>query len=585
MSTSLSMFLAFIAVTLGITYWASKRTRTTAEFYSAGRSITGFQNGWAVAGDYMSAASFLGIAGLIAFNGYDGFLYSVGWLVAYLTVLLLVAEPLRNTGKFTMADVLAFRLRKKSVRTIAACSTLTVSLFYMIAQMVGAGSLVSLLIPQISFNNAIVLVGVLMLIYVIFGGMLATTWVQIIKAVLLMGGTILLSIMVLARFGFSVIDFFEAVSQVTGTFKDAAGNVVTRDFTQPGLRYNGTWGALDLISLGVALIFGTAGLPHILIRFYTVPSAQQARTSVVWAMILIGSFYIMTTFLGYGAATLVGNKQIGVRVKDVAANCATLAPDALAASTDCAASRAVAALEASAKDADKVRGAELRAQLGRHGYVVPAVNTNLAAPLLAQELGGEIMLSFVAAIAFATILAVVAGLTIASSTAFAHDIWLNVVRGGKEDEREQVRVARITAAIIGAVSIVLAIGLKSLNVAFLVGLAFAVAASANVPSIVLTLFWKRFNSTGMIVGMATGLVSSLVLIAISPAVMGVDPPAAAVRHLIQAPALFPLENPGLLSVPLGFLGAWIGTLLGAPEDETKYAELNVRANTGLGAEV
>ena len=298
MSTSLVMFLVFIGVTLVITYWASKRTKTTAEFYSAGRSITGFQNGWAVAGDYMSAASFLGIAGLIAFNGYDGFLYSVGWLVAYLTVLLIVAEPLRNTGKFTMADVLAFRLQKKSVRTIAACSTLTVSLFYMIAQMVGAGSLVSLLIPQISFNYAIVLVGVLMLVYVIFGGMLATTWVQIIKAVLLMGGTILLSIMVLARFGFSITEFFEAISQVTGTVTDAAGNVVTKDFTQPGLRYNGTWGALDLISLGIALIFGTAGLPHILIRFYTVPSAQQARKSVVWAMILIGAFYIMTTFLG-----------------------------------------------------------------------------------------------------------------------------------------------------------------------------------------------------------------------------------------------------------------------------------------------
>ena len=351
------------------------------------------------------------------------------------------------------------------------------------------------------------------------------------------------------------------------------------------MRYNGTWGALDLISLGIALIFGTAGLPHILIRFYTVPSAQQARKSVVWAMILIGSFYIMTTFLGYGAATLVGNKQIGVRVKDVAANCATLDAAALAANADCAASRAVAALEASARDTDKARGAALRAQLTTHGYVVPAANTNLAAPLLAQEVGGEIMLSFVSAIAFATILAVVAGLTIASSTAFAHDIWLNVVKGGKEDEREQVRVARITAAIIGAVSIALAIGLKSLNVAFLVGLAFAVAASANVPSIILTLFWRRFNSTGMVTGMATGLVASLVLIILSPAVMGVDPPTAAVRHLIQSPPVFPLENPGILSVPLGFLGAWIGTLVGAPEDETKYAELNVRSNTGLGAEV
>jgi cation/acetate symporter len=585
MSTSLVMFLVFIAVTLVITYWASKRTKTAAEFYSAGRTITGFQNGWAVAGDYMSAASFLGIAGLIAFNGYDGFLYSVGWLVAYLTVLLIVAEPLRNTGKFTMADVLAFRLQKRSVRTIAACSTLTVSLFYMIAQMVGAGSLVSLLIPQISFDNAIVLVGVLMLVYVIFGGMLATTWVQIIKAVLLMGGTILLSIMVLARFGFSITEFFEAISQVTGTVQDASGNVVTKDFTQPGLRYHGTWGALDLISLGIALIFGTAGLPHILIRFYTVPSAQQARKSVVWAMILIGSFYIMTTFLGYGAATLVGNKQIGVRVTDVATNCATMDAATLAASAECAATKAVVALEASGKVADRAKGAALRAQLARHGYIVPAANTNLAAPLLAEEVGGEIMLSFVAAIAFATILAVVAGLTIAASTAFAHDIWLNVVKGGREDEREQVRVARITAAVIGAVSIVLAIGLKSLNVAFLVGLAFAVAASANVPSIVLTLFWKRFNSTGMIVGMATGLVSSLVLILLSPAVMGVDPPTAAVRHLIQSPPLFPLENPGILSVPLGFIGAWIGTLLGAEEPVEKYAELNVRANTGLGAEV
>jgi cation/acetate symporter len=579
------MFLAFIAVTLVITYWASARTKTTAEFYSAGRSITGFQNGWAVAGDYMSAASFLGIAGLIAFNGYDGFLYSVGWLVAYLTVLLLVAEPLRNTGKFTMADVLAFRLRSRSVRTVAACSTLTVSLFYMIAQMVGAGSLVSLLIPQISFNNAIVLVGVLMLIYVIFGGMLATTWVQIIKAVLLMGGTVLLSVMVMARFGFSLLDFFEAVSQVTGTVEDATGTVVVKDFTQPGLRYHGTWGALDLISLGVALIFGTAGLPHILIRFYTVPSAQQARTSVVWAMILIGSFYIMTTFLGFGAATLVGNRQIGVRVTDASPVCATMGPEDLAASTQCAASTLIAGLGASAAPADVARAASLRTQLAERGYIVPAANTNLAAPLLAEELGGEVMLSFVAAIAFATILAVVAGLTIAASTAFAHDIWLNVIKGGRGDEREQVRVARITAGVIGAASILLAIGLKSLNVAFLVGLAFAVAASANVPSIVLTLFWRRFNSTGMIVGMATGLVSSLVLIVLSPAVMGLDPTTAAVRRLIQAPAIFPLENPGILSVPLGFLGAFLGTLLGKAEAEERYAELNVRSNTGLGAEV
>ena len=541
MSTSLLMFLGFIAVTLGITYWASKRTGTTAEFYSAGRSITGFQNGWAVAGDYMSAASFLGIAGLIAFYGYDGFMYSVGWLVAYLTVLLLVAEPLRNTGKFTMADVLAFRLRSPAVRSVAAASTLTVSLFYMIAQMVGAGSLVSLLIPQISFNTAIVVVGVLMLVYVIFGGMLATTWVQIIKAALLMGGTVLLSLLVLARFDFSFLQMFDAVASVTSSVCPTGSPVdgvcvdgtaaVVKDFTQPGLYYRGEWGPLSLISLGIALIFGTAGLPHILVRFYTVPTAQAARTSVVWAMILIGAFYIMTTFLGFGAATLVGRENIGVLSNGV------LAP-----------------------------------------------NQNLAAPLLAQELGGEIFLSFVSAIAFATILAVVAGLTIASSSAFAHDIWFNVVKRGEEDERQQVLVARIAATVIGILAIILAIALRSLNVAFLVGLAFAVAASANVPAILLTLYWRRFNTSGMVIGMLVGLLSSIILIVLSPAVMGVDAPGAVTRHLIQAAPIFPLDNPAILSVPLGFLAAVLGTLMSRePEAEVAYSELNVRANTGWGA--
>ena len=541
MSTSLVMFIFFIAITLGITFWASRRTGTTTEFYSAGRRITGFQNGWAVAGDYMSAASFLGIAGLIAFYGYDGFMYSVGWLVAYLTVLLLVAEPLRNTGRFTMADVLAFRLRRPIVRVIAAASTLTVSLFYMIAQMVGAGSLVSLLVPGIGFNTAIVAVGALMLVYVIFGGMLATTWVQIVKAVLLMTGTILLSILVLARFHFSIFEFFEAVARVTGSFcadgvarqgvcPDGAAPIV-RDFTQPGLYYHGRWGALSLMSLGIALIFGTAGLPHILVRFYTVPSARAARTSVVWAMILIGSFYILTTFLGFGAATLVGKANIGVMTA---------------------------------------------------GHLAP--NQNLAAPLLAREVGGEIFLSFVSAIAFATILAVVAGLTIAASSAFAHDIWFTIVKRQQEDEREQVLVARVTAAVIGLVSIVLAIALQSLNVAFLVGLAFAVAASANVPAILLTLYWRRFNTTGMVAGMLVGLLSAVVLIVLSPAVMGIDAASTAVRHLIQHAPVFPLDNPAIVSVPLGFLAAVTGTLLGRDlEAEAAYSELNVRANTGLGA--
>src|SRR5687768_7418270 len=542
MNTSLVMFLVFIVITLGITYWASRRTATTAEFYSAGRSITGFQNGWAVAGDYMSAASFLGIAGLIAFYGYDGFMYSVGWLVAYLTVLLLVAEPLRNTGRFTMADVLAFRLRRPVVRVVAATSTLTVSLFYMIAQMVGAGSLVSLLVPGIGFNTAIVGVGALMLVYVVFGGMLATTWVQIVKAVLLMTGTVLLSVLVMARFDFSIFKFFEAIAGVTGSFcaegtarlgvcPDGSAPIV-RDFTQPGLYYHGRWGALSLMSLGIALIFGTAGLPHILVRFYTVPSARAARTSVVWAMILIGSFYVMTTFLGFGAAALVGKGNIG---------------------------------------------------LSSGGRII--ANQNLAAPLLAREVGGEVFLSFVAAIAFATILAVVAGLTIAASSAFAHDIWFTVVKKGREDEREQVLVARVTAAAIGLLAIVLAIALRSLNVAFLVGLAFAVAASANVPAILLTLYWRRFNTTGMIAGMITGLVAAVVLIVLGPSVMGVDAPGVAARHLIQRPPLFPLDNPAIVSVPLGFLAAVAGTLLGGRADasEETYSELNVRANTGLGA--
>jgi len=561
MTTSLLLFLVFIALTLVITYFAAKRTRTTSEFYSAGRSITGFQNGWAVAGDYMSAASFLGITGLIAFFGYDGFLYSVGFLVAYLTVLLLVAEPLRNTGKFTMADVLAFRLRSKSVRAVAALSTLAVSLFYMIAQMVGAGSLVSLLIPQLSFTSAIVMVGVLMLVYVIFGGMLATTWVQIVKAVLLMAGTILLSLLVLAHYHFSLGEFFNAIANVHGTVKNAAGEVVaTKDFTQPGLRYNGRWGALDLISLSIALIFGTAGLPHILIRFYTVPSAKAARSSVAWAMVIIGIFYILTTFLGFGAATLVGKSNIGVHI---------------------AGAKAQAYIAKHTEEAPK-----LTEQLQKEGYIVPTPNNNLAAPLLAGKLGGDVFLSFIAAVAFATILAVVAGLTIASSSAFAHDVWFNIVKNGRESEREEVMVARIAAACIGVLSILLALALKTLNVAFLVGLAFAVAASANVPAIVLTLFWRRFNTAGTIVGMLTGLVSSLVLIAISPAVMGVDAPTVAVRHLIQMPALFPLENPGIVSVPLGFVAAILAAMLTRdPAAESSFHELTVRANTGLGAEV
>ncbi|HZR47646.1 MAG TPA: hypothetical protein VFA47_13120, partial [Candidatus Manganitrophaceae bacterium] len=360
MTVALVMFLLFIAVTLAITYWAAGRSSGSAAFFTANRQITGWQNGLAVAGDYMSAASFLGIAGMIAFQGYDGFMYSVGFLVAYLTVLLIVAEPLRNAGKYTMADVLAYRLSPRPVRAMASLSTLTVSTFYMIAQMVGAGGLVTLLLKDsgINYQTAVVGVGILMIVYVVFGGMLATTWVQIVKAVLLMGGTVLLSFLVLAHFDFTFGAFFDAISQVT--YHDKNGAAVTQDFLQPGLKFKPPYGALDLISLGMALLFGTAGLPHILVRFYTVPDAKTARVSVVWAMAIIGTFYILTTFLGFGAATIVGRDKIAV-----------------------------------------------------------GGGTNMSAPLLAQALGGEIFFAFISAIAFATILAVVAGLTISASTSFA----------------------------------------------------------------------------------------------------------------------------------------------------------------------
>src|SRR3954465_12868809 len=533
MSTPLLMFLVFIAITLGITFWAARRSSGASAYFAAGRSIKGWQNGVAVAGDYMSAASFLGIAGLIAFFGYDGFMYSVGWLVAYLTVLLIVAEPLRNAGKYTMADVLAYRLSPRPVRAMASLSTLIVSTFYMIAQMVGAGALVTLLLKDsgLTYHTAVTGVGILMIVYVVFGGMLATTWVQIIKAILLMGGTLLLSLLVLGHFGFSFTNFFEAISHVTyHVTKDGATTEVTQNFLQPGLRYKPPYGALDLISLGMALIFGTAGLPHILVRFYTVPDAKTARHSVVWAMVLIGSFYIMTTFLGFGAATIVGP--------------------------------------------DFIKG---------HG------GTNMSAPLLANALAGSIFFAFISSIAFATILAVVAGLTISATTSFSHDFWSNVLHHGEAaDAVQEVKVARITAFIVGAIAIGVAILLgKDANVAFLVALAFAVAASANLPVIVLSLFWKRFNTAGAVLGLATGLISSLVLIIISPSIMTIDPPgvAASARHLIQHAPIFPLENPGILSIPLGFLAAILGTLFGRePKAEARFAELSVRANTGLGAE-
>ena len=538
--TALFMFLGFVAATLVITYFSARKSQGSSAYFAAGRRITGWQNGLAVAGDYMSAASFLGISGMIATAGYDGFMYSVGWLVAYLTVLLIVAEPLRNAGKYTMADVLAYRLSPRPVRAMASLSTLTVSTFYMVAQMVGAGVLVSTLIPSLQipawhldgFTTSVIGVGILMIVYVVFGGMLATTWVQMIKAILLMSGTIFLSVLVLRKFDYSFVSFFDSLHSITF---HKGGKEITADFMQPGMKYGahvGTgWGPLDLISLGLALVFGTAGLPHVLVRFYTVPDAKTARASVVWAMLIIGTFYILTTFLGFGAASILNPDHLVVNGKP---------------------------------------------------------NPNMAAPFLAQALGGEVFFAFISAVAFATILAVVAGLTISASTSFAHDFFTNVMHHGREQKPgEEVRVARITAFVVGAIAIAIGLG-SSVNVAFLVALAFAVAASANLPVIVLSIFWKRFNTAGAVCGLIAGLVGSIALILISPSIMGVDAATVtgAARHLIQHAPIFPLENPGILSIPIGFLAAYLGTVL-TPRDgaaEAKFNELSVRSQTGLGAE-
>ncbi len=516
---ALAMFLGFVAITLVITFFAARKATGSTAYFAAGRSIKGWQNGFAVAGDYMSAASFLGISGIICLKGYDGFMYSVGFLVAYLTVLFLVAEPLRNAGKYTMADLLAYRLKAGPVRAMAALSTLVVSTFYMIAQMVGAGGIIEQLIG-VSFAPAVIGVGVLMLVYVVFGGMLATTWVQIIKAILLMAGAFALSWMVLGRHGYSLTQFFDAVSHA-----DYAGTKPPVNLLDPGMAYGATaknpWGAWDFISLALGLVLGTAGLPHILVRFYTVPDAKTARASVVWATGIIGVFYVLTTFFGFGAATLLKMSDIPLDLKG-------------------------------------------------------APNGNMVAPILAKVLGGELFFAFISAVAFATILAVVAGLTMSASTSFAHDFWTNVLHRGREAKPgEEVRVARITAFVVGAASISLAIKLgPSVNAAMLVGLAFSVAASANFPVILLSIFWKRFTTTGAVAGLGVGLTSSIVLILLSK------------NGLYTAEtAPFPLTNPGIVSIPLGFLAAIGGTLLKhEPTAETRFTELNVRATTGLGAE-
>ncbi|HUP99676.1 MAG TPA: cation acetate symporter [Aeromicrobium sp.] len=520
-----ALFLAVVLLTVGITFWASRNTKTAADYYAGGRSFSGAQNGLAVAGDYMSAASFLGISGAIALSGYDGFLYSIGFLVAWLVALLLIAELLRNSGRFTMADQLAYRMKQRPVRTAAATSTVVVSIFYLLAQMVGAGALVSLLLGvegDAAKNLTIAGVGVLMIFYVVVGGMKGTTWVQIVKAVLLMTGTVLITVLVLAKFGFNLSDLL-------GTAAANSGH--GQAFLEPGLKYGvSTTSKIDFVSLAIALVLGTAGLPHILIRFYTVPTARQARASVLWAIALIGSFYLMTLVLGFGAAALV-------------------------------------------------KGDQKQAIVDSGG--------NLASPLLAQAVGGgpgstsgAVLLALISAVAFATILAVVAGLTLTSASSVAHDLYASVWKDGKASEKDEVKMARVAAFVIGGVAIVLAIPGQKLNVAFLVALAFAVAASANLPALLYNLFWKRFNTRGAVWSIYGGLIAAVALVFFSPTVSGAETalfPNADWQW-------FPLANPGIVSVPVGFLMGWLGTITASDRTaEDHFVELEVRSLTGAGA--
>ncbi len=590
------VFAAIIALTLYVTYVASKRVKSAADFYAAGGGISGMQNGWAIAGDYLSAASFLGIAGLISQYGYDGFMYSVGWLVAYITVLLVIAEPCRNIGRYTLPDILAYRNNPRAMRIVGAISVITVSTFYLTAQMVGGGVLVKTLIG-IDYEVSVLAVGTLMLGYVLFGGMVATTWVQIIKAVLLVIASLVLVVLVWLPYGFSLPAFLQDVvadpkvqARVAALLGDPARTMSAAElgqrFLEPGLYFKAP---IDQISLGMALVFGTAGLPHILMRFFTVRTAQQARTSVVWAMAIIGGFYVLTLFLGFGAAKLVG-------------------PAAIAA-------------------------------------VDPG--GNMAAPLLAQYLGGgaesfvgNLMLAFVSAVAFATIVAVVAGLVLAAASAIAHDLYVGVYHGGHEvPARQQVRAARMATLVVGAMAIAIGIAAKGQNVAHLVALAFAVAASANFPCVLLTLHWRRCSTGGIVAGMVVGTVVAVGLTLVSPNVTYPKAVRAAAQNVLAAaPAkralieqklgsadagvtaqarvdltnleqaltraradlvkvagkeysllgleepLFQLKNPGIVSIPLGFLAVLLGSLLFRdPRSERLWPEVYVRQNTGINA--
>lgn len=493
-------FLIVIAISLGLTYVAARRTRSADHFYTAGGRISGLQNGLALAGDYMSAASFLGIAGLVALSGFDGLIYSIGFLVGWPVVMFLIAEPLRNLGKYTFSDVVAFRLRQAPVRIAAAIGSLAVVAFYLIAQMVGAGNLIRLLFG-IEYRLAVTIVGGVMLVYVLFGGMIATTWVQIVKAVLLLIGAFLLAVLTLVPFNFNPARLFAAAAAQYGEGVLGPGRLVSDP--------------LDAISLGMALMLGTAGLPHILMRFYTVGDARTARHSVAYATGIIGFFYLLTFVLGFGAMVIVG--QPAIRAIDAGGN--------------------------------------------------------MAAPLLANAVGGEGFLGFISAVAFATILAVVAGLTLAGAAALSHDLWVNVVRQGRASEVEQLRVARFATVLLGVLAVALGIAFQGQNVAYMVGLAFAIAASANFPALVLSVFWRAFTTRGAQASMLVGTISSLLLIYLSPTIQ--------IDILRNGSAYFPLRNPGLVSIPLAFMaGIAVSILRPEPAAVERFDAMSHRLHVG-----
>jgi cation/acetate symporter len=503
-AVSIGFFFLFVAATLVITYFAAKKSKSASQFYAAGRSVTGLQNGLALAGDYMSAASFLGIAGLVSLKGYDGLIYSIGFLVGWPIVMFLIAEPLRNLGKYTFADVVAYRLSQKPIRVAASCGSLMTVAFYLIAQMVGSGSLVQLMFG-LPYETAVVAVGAIMIAYVLFGGMLATTWVQIIKAVLLLGGASVIVFMVLAKYGFDPSDLFAAAVVKYGDKVLAPGGMVANPW--------------DALSLGIALMFGTAGLPHILMRFYTVPDAKAARKSVFYATGFISYFYILTFIIGFGAMVIVGQDVV--------------------------------------------------TRFDKGG--------NMAALLLAEVTGGTVFLGFIAAVAFATILAVVAGLTLAGASTFSHDLYVNVFKSGKATEEDEVKMAKRGTIFLGILAVALGIAFKGQNVAFMVGLAFAIAASANFPALLMSILWRRFSTFGAAASIVTGSVLAVGLIVISPTVW--------VDVLGNQTAIFPWKNPALISLPAAFLAGWIGSILKPePDAQAKYEQQKIRNYLGMGAE-